>query len=82
MSSAETDQVNAIIRTVAKELGSARVKFGPMASPHEGWAVIKEELDELWECVRANGGRSPLAMDEARQVAAMAIRYIVDLEPR
>ena len=65
----------------AVELQRALSKFGPMASPHEGWAVIREELDELWEHVRANTGRSDAARVEAIQVAAMALRYAHDLCP-
>jgi hypothetical protein len=65
---------------LSDELDRAYAKFGPMASPHEGWAVIREELEpELWEHVCGNTGRSPEARHEALQVAAMAIRYILDL---
>lgn len=51
-------------------------------SPHEGWAVIREELDELWEEVRRKGGgRNAAARWEAIQVAAMGLRYALDLCP-
>ena len=51
-----------------------------MNSPHEGHSVIREELDvELWEHVCHDTGRSPEARREAMQVAAMALRYIIDL---
>lgn len=63
----------------AIELHRAMTKFAPMASPHEGWAVIREELDELWEHVRANTGRTDEARIEAIQIAAMALRYASDL---
>lgn len=62
-----------------RELRRAMAKFGPMASPHEGWAVIREELDELWEHVKANTGGSAEARTEAIQLAAMALRYAHDL---
>jgi thymidylate kinase len=45
-------------------------------STHEGYAVIAEELDELWDDVKAN--RTPESVQEAVQVAAMAIRYIAE----
>jgi len=61
------------------ECQRAMDRFHPFASPHEGWAVIREELDELWEHVRANTGRSPEARKEAIQIAAMALRYAHDL---
>lgn len=63
----------------AAELARAMHKFGPMASPHEGWAVIHEEMDELWNHVKANTGRSSEARVEAIQIAAMALRYVADL---
>lgn len=42
---------------------------------HEGYAVLKEELDELWEEIKVNRvNRSRQRIhDEAIQVAAMAI---------
>lgn len=61
------------------ELVRATGKFARFNSPHEGWAVIREELDELWEHVKANTGQSPDAGFEAIQVAAMALRYAYDL---
>ena len=64
---------------LSDELSRACAKFGPMAGPHEGWAVIREEVDELWDDVKANRGRGPEARKEALQIAAMALRYIVDV---
>lgn len=64
---------------VVRELNRALARNKVFNSPHEGWAVIKEEMDELWEHVRGNTGRGPDARGEAMQVAAMAIRYMADL---
>jgi len=50
-----------------------------MNSPHEGYAVILEELDELWEHVRDDTGRGVEARKEAIQVAAMGLRYALNL---
>lgn len=60
------------------ELVSAQVKFGPFASTHEGYAVILEELDELWGEIKRNGSRERMRA-EAIQVAAMAMRFVEDL---
>lgn len=49
------------------------------AGPHEGWAILREEVDELWDLVKADQGRSPEAQTEAVQIAAMAIRYILEV---
>jgi hypothetical protein len=70
-----------IWQELADELDRAMTKHPtPMHSPHEGHSVIREELDpELWEHVCHDTGRSPGARHEALQVAAMALRYILDL---
>lgn len=53
-----------------------------MASPHEGYAVILEELDELWAQIkddkRAAEQRRQDMQREATQVAAMALRFLMD----
>lgn len=72
----------AVMDEVFEELERAVQRHGSMHSPHEGYAVIKEELDELWDEVKANHGLTGMARDEALQVAAMAVRYVLDLDPR
>jgi len=67
------------LKRVGNEVLRAIDRFPAMNSPHEGKAVIEEELDELWEHCRANTGRSPEAITEAIQIAAMAVRYVLDL---
>ncbi|MEP1612677.1 MAG: hypothetical protein ABJL72_12245 [Roseobacter sp.] len=62
---------------VLREVLRADEKHPPYNGPHEGWAVILEELDELWEHVRADTGRSDKARKEAIQVAATAMRYVL-----
>ena len=69
---------------VDAELDRAIKKFPPMASAHDGYAIILEELDELWECVKmknvpGNQPREDGMRKEAIQVAAMAIRFLVDV---
>jgi len=60
-------------------LHRAITKHKPFNSPHEGYAVILEELDELWDEVRAwqpaDKNRAEMRK-EAIHVAAMAIRFI------
>ncbi len=67
---------------VAAEVNRAREKHPkPFSSSHEGYAVLLEEVDELWEEVRKQTGvRSKEALrKEAIQVAAMAVRFIEDV---
>lgn len=73
----------AVSTEVLEELANARKRFGPMVSAHEGYAVLLEEVDELWEEVRGNK-RDMIAYKaamraEAVQVAAMALAFIVEV---
>lgn len=71
-----------ILNQVKDEFISATQKNGAFNSAHEGWAVIKEEEDELWDEVKANNGYSLDAGNEAIQVGAMAVRYLYDITYR
>ena len=73
--------VGKIINEVWEELNNATAKFGSFNSAHEGWAVAKEEVDELWDEVKAKQGARDVAKmrKEAVQCAAMFIRFILDV---
>lgn len=73
--------VKELVQDLEKELNYAMGKYPSFHSSHEGFAVILEEVDELWEEVRKKSSkRSKKYMkNECRQIAAMAIRFIVDL---
>ena len=55
--------------------------FDNLHSPHHGWALLHEEMDELWEEIRKkNEFRDKESMrEEAKQIAALAIRFMTDL---
>lgn len=74
----DEDRVDRILSVVRAELLRATDEFGPFNSPHEGYAILKEEVEELWSDIKGDEGHSPLAQMEATQVAAMAVRYIFD----
>ena len=61
-----------------EEYGRASRKFSPFNSAHEGYAVLREEVDELWDEVKRNGPVSRMR-EEAIQIAAMAIRFVIDV---
>jgi hypothetical protein len=65
------------LNEIRYELESASKKFTAFSSPHEGYAVILEELDELWECIKLND-HGELMKKEAIQVGAMALRFLID----
>ncbi len=71
-----------IIRDVTREYNNATALYGPFHNAHEGYAVLLEEVDELWEAVRmkqSNPDRKQAMRREAIQVAAMAIRFLHDV---
>ena len=81
-----------VMEAVLKELEGARKAFPPMASLHEAFSILLEEVDELKaevqkkQLVRERGRdkkvpnliRTTEAKKEAIQVAAMAMRLIID----
>ena len=69
--------MKSIVEEVLAELERATGLFGEIRSAHEGYGVLLEEVDELWDAIKKNdfvNGR-----EEAIQVAAMAIRIIHDV---
>lgn len=69
----------AAVRLVLAEYNRARNSHEPFHSAHEGFAVLKEEVDELWHEVTRKD-RDPRAMlREAVQVGAMALRFVAEV---
>lgn len=68
------------LNEVAEELQKASAKFPSFNSAHEGYAVLREEVDELWDDVKKD--RTEAAIKEAIQVGAMAIRFITDMRAK
>ena len=69
-----------VLMQITDELSEAKNKFPGFHSLHEGYAVLKEEVDELWDLVRGKEAeRDPQLVErECIQIAAMAIRIILD----
>jgi hypothetical protein len=67
-----------ILLELSKELGNALQRHGDFRSAHEAYAVLLEEVDELWEeCKKKKGVRSlDLMRKEWMQIAAVAIKAI------
>ena len=71
-----------VLNDVCEELKTAIETHSLFTSPHHGYAIILEELDELWDEVKKkNSIRDVKNMRaEAVQVAAMAIKFIMSME--
>lgn len=63
---------------VLDEVLDATLRHGHIKSPHEGYGVILEEVDELWDHVKANTVKSEDCDKELTQIAAMAIKMSMD----
>ena len=63
-------------QSTLEEYTKASNSHKPFTSKHEGFAILLEEVDELWHEVK-HGGKKKMK-EEAIQVAAMAMRFLVD----
>lgn len=70
-----------LLAMVEAEFRKASAKNEPFHSCHEGYSIMAEEVDELWDEVKKKRKlRSSRAMrSECRQIAAMAVRFMHDL---
>lgn len=70
-----------VINDVMEEYDRAVSDYGSFRSAHEGYAILLEEMDELkaevWKKPKIRSKKQ--MRKEAIQVAAMAIRFIVDI---
>lgn len=68
-------------REAVQEAIRASLLWPTFASAHEGYSILLEEVDELKEHVWKKPSNRDLAAmrEEAVQVAAMALRFIVDV---
>lgn len=66
-----------VLMEIQDEYQNARLKFRKMAGAHEGYAVILEELDEMWDEIKANHKEN--ARREAVQVGAMILAFILEV---
>lgn len=65
-----------ILTEIKSEFEGANEMHGNFNSYHEGYAVILEELEELWdEIKKRNPSRSDMRK-EAIQVGAMALKFV------
>lgn len=72
-------KVDSGLGDIVAEYLKAVNKFPPFNSYYEGYAVLKEEVDELWEAVKKKDPDPEKLRKEAVQVGAMALRFLVDL---
>lgn len=69
---------DALLMEIGEEYERAIKKFKPFNSRHEGYAVILEELDEVWDAIKGDSLNATLE-PEIIQVGAMVLRFLMDL---
>lgn len=71
-----------VVADVCKELQEAMKVNQLFTSPHLGYAIILEELDELWDEVKKKESKRDIKnmRAEAVQVAAMAMKFIMSMD--
>lgn len=72
---------DAAVKLILGEYQRAADLYPAFHSNHEGHAVIREEFEELWEAVKQSKSTQAEGhvKKEAVQLAAMALRFLVDL---
>ena len=68
-----------VLMAIRHELEVARKNYEPIASLHEGYAVILEELDESWEEIKQRHPDHAKVSRELIQTAAMVVRTLADV---
>jgi hypothetical protein len=68
---------------VLAEFERATLINGSFHSAHEAYAIMLEEVDELWDEVKKNSSKRDYnnMRLEAVQIAAVALRFLVDITP-
>lgn len=72
-------KVDEVIKAVLGEYHEAIRIHLPFNNRHEGYAVLLEEVDELWKAIKQREPSTTIMTREAVHVAAMAIRFVVDI---
>jgi len=69
------------IKAIITEYNHTIIKQPPFSSTYEGWAMIRQQVDELWEQVKKDETENVKAImcKEAAQIGAMAMRFMIDL---
>lgn len=74
------DEIDKIMNDILQEVKRVSGKVGPYHSVHEGYAVMLEEFDELWDEVKQKDKNYTRMYNEAKQVACTAIRFMELIE--
>lgn len=74
-------RIDEALKQIEEEFYRASDLYPDLHSNHEGYAVIKEEIDELWDAIKKSKdvkGNNHIR-HELIQIGAMAVRYLNNL---
>ncbi len=74
-----TADIDRFLNLVKSEIEQANKKFPMFDNPHYGYAVLLEEVDELWDEIKSKKKSAFRMQEEAIQVAAMAIKFLMSI---
>lgn len=74
------EDIEFVLNQIHHVYDKARFKHKPMNSAHEDYAVILEELDEMWDEIKKDNIEN--ARLEAYQVAAMALAFLLEIKSK
>lgn len=76
----QRESISKASEELGDEVATAMMNWPPHNSAHESFAILMEEVDELWDYVKTKQSKRSIVdmRKEAIQVAAMALRFAVD----
>jgi hypothetical protein len=74
-------RIDESLRQIENEFLRASDLYSDLHSNHEAYAVIKEEVDELWDEIKKykNTRGNKFIKEELIQIGAMVVRYLDNL---
>jgi NTP pyrophosphatase (non-canonical NTP hydrolase) len=70
---------NNLFYIIEKEINFSRLDHGEFKGSHEGYAVLLEEVDELWSEIKKKDRDFDKMKKECIQIAAMAVKFYEDI---
>lgn len=68
--------MEAIIKHVLDEVEKVQKEHSPYHSIHEGYAIMLEEFDKLWDEIKDKDPNYTRIYNEAKQVACTSLRFM------
>lgn len=74
--------IDKLLAEIKTELEKGIRLHGLNVSTHESYAILLEEMDELWDEIKKRFQDKTAIKEEAIQVSAMALKLIISMESK